>query len=182
VLDTIPGPVVLVGHSYGGAVISNVSAGDPDIKALVYVAAFIPDAGETVSQTNADSQDAELGPDSFDVRPYPGGVDLYVKTAEFPHLFAADLRPSRAGVLAASQRPADPRAFGEPLAAAGWHTIPSWCVVARQDLAIGTDAERTMAARADCHTVELRGSHLVMLAKPRAVTNQIEAAARATMG
>jgi pimeloyl-ACP methyl ester carboxylesterase len=188
VLDTVPGPIVLVGHSYGGAVISQAADGDAAVKALVFVAAFLPDVGETVSQTNADSQDVQLTPASLDFRPFPGpggttGVDAYVKVDQFPALFAADLPGFQARELAASQRPVDPaNAFAVPLTAAAWHTIPSWCVVPRQDVAIGTDALEAMAARAHCHTVETRGSHLVMLSHPRTVTGQIEAAARATAG
>jgi pimeloyl-ACP methyl ester carboxylesterase len=182
VLASIQGPIVLVGHSYAGALIGNVI--DTRVKALVYIAAFMPDVGQTVSETNANSRDVLLGPDSLLARQYPlpaggTGTEVYVKTADFPRIFAADFPPARADVLAASQRPIVPEAFNTPITHATWRTIPSWCLVPKQDRAIGADAELAMAQRAHCHTRTIRGSHLVMIRKPNAAARLIEAAARA---
>jgi pimeloyl-ACP methyl ester carboxylesterase len=184
VLDTITGPVVLVGHSYAGGVISNAAAGDPRVRALVFVAAFLPDVGETLGQANAGSKDSLLDAlHGLDVRPYPtvaGGtaMEAHVKPDLFTRIFAQDLPAS--AVLAASQRPIDVSAFGEPSKAAAWKTIPSWCLVPQQDHGVGTDAEMKMARRAHCHIVEVNGSHFFMVVKPDAVSNVIEQAATAT--
>jgi pimeloyl-ACP methyl ester carboxylesterase len=183
VLATIKGPIVLVGHSYAGALIGNVV--DPRVKGLVYIAAFLPDVGESVSQTNAHSRDVLLGPGAQIARQYPApgggtGTEVYIKPGDFRRIFAADLSPARVRVLAASRRPIDLKAFSEPVTNATWHTIRSWCLVPEQDRAIGTDAELAMARRAHCHTQTIPGSHLVMVAKPDSTARFIEAAARAT--
>jgi pimeloyl-ACP methyl ester carboxylesterase len=183
VLASINGPIVLVGHSYAGALIGNVN--DARVKALVYIAAFLPEVGQSLSETNADSHDVLLGPDALLPRPYPlpgggTGTEVYVKADAFRPIFAADLPPAQADVLAASQRPIDAGAFTEPVTHAAWHTIPSWCLVPKQDRAIGTDAELAMAERAHCHTRTIRGSHLVMVVRPGPAVRLIEAAARAT--
>jgi pimeloyl-ACP methyl ester carboxylesterase len=186
VLDTITGPVVLVGHSYAGAVISNAAAGDPNVRALVFVAAFLPEVGETLGQANAGSKDSILDAlHGFDVRPYPtvaGGtaMEAHVKPDLFPRIFAQDLPASLAAVLAASQRPIDVSAFGQPSKAAAWKTIPSWCMVPLQDHGVGTDAEMKMAERAHCHIVEVSGSHFFLVVKPDAVSKVIEEAVTAT--
>ena len=136
-----------------------------------------------MSQTNADSRDVLLGPDALLARQYPlpgGGSrnEVYVRTADFHRIFAADLSSTRADALAASQRPIDPGAFGEPVTHATWHTTPAWCLVPKQDRAIGSDAELAMAERAHCDTRAIRGSHLVMIRRPGAAVRLIEAAAR----
>ncbi len=183
VLATIKGPIVLVGHSYAGALIGNVI--DTRIKALVYIAAFLPDVGQSVSQTNAHSRDVLLGPGAQIARQYPApgggtGTEVYIKPGDFRRIFAADLSPARTRVLAASRRPIDVKAFSEPVTNATWHTLRSWCLVPEQDRAIGTDAELAMARRAHCHTRRIPGSHLVMVAKPDFTARFIEAAVRAT--
>jgi pimeloyl-ACP methyl ester carboxylesterase len=184
-LATISGPVVLVGHSYGGAVISNAAADDPNVRALVFVSGFLPQVGESVSDTNAASTLKLLGPDQLQSRPYTGvgggtGTDLYVNIADFRRVMGADLPAATARLLAATQRPADALAFSEKATEAAWTTIPSWCFVAKQDRAVGYDSERAMAVRAGCHMVEANGSHLVMISKPAAVTHLILIAAQAT--
>lgn len=181
-LDTIPGSVVLVGHSYGGAVITNASTGDPDIRSLVYIAAYALDNGETVQDAN------ELGGGHTDlgqhlvIRSFPGAspgdADAYIDPAFFRELFAQDLPRTVANTLAAAQRPAALAAFGTPSGEPGWKTIPSWYMVAKQDHTIPPEAERVMAARAGARTVEVNSSHVPMISKPLAVLALIKQAAR----
>jgi pimeloyl-ACP methyl ester carboxylesterase len=184
VLKNISGPIVLVGHSYGGAVITQAAAVDPDVKALVYIAAFMPDQGEALGELAAKSHESELQPA---LRPAPfgnadgtGGYELTIDPAQFHDVFADDLPRSQAGLMAAGQRPISASAFSDTATAAAWHTIPSWALIARQDKAIGADLERFEARRAGSHTVEVDGSHVVMISHPRAVTALIETAARST--
>jgi|SRR5262245_8953244 len=184
VLATISGPIVLVGHSYGGAVITNAASGNPNVKALVYVAAFVPDEGEPLGATNAGSQDSLLTPDAFDIRPYPlpgggTGFDTYIKKDRFREIFAADLAPPVTEVMASTQRPIDAGIFAEPTHDPAWKTIPSWYLLPTEDRAIGTDAERAMAVRAGSQIVEVRASHAVLVSQPTKVTKLIEEAAEA---
>ncbi|MEV6015644.1 MULTISPECIES: alpha/beta hydrolase [unclassified Streptomyces] len=184
VLNNIKGPVVLVGHSYGGAVITQAAAGDPDVKALVYVAAFMPDRGETLGQLAARSHDSQLQPA---LRPAPfanadgsTGTELTIDPAQFHKVFAADLPASQTRIMAVEQRPISASAFEDAPTAAAWHTIPSWALVAKQDKAIGADLERFEARRAGSHTVQVDGSHVVMISRPDVVTHLVETAARTT--
>ncbi|MGH1564157.1 alpha/beta hydrolase [Mumia sp. DW29H23] len=181
-LETIPGPVVLVGHSYGGAVITNAATGNANVKSLVYVAAFAPDAGETVAAAS------ELGGGHSELlanivtRPYPGAgpqdADAYINPSSFRALFAADLPAKETAVMAAAQRPATFTTFLEPSGEPAWKTIPSWYLVAENDKTIPPEAERAMAARAGARTVEIRSSHVAMISHPKAVTDLILRAAR----
>ncbi len=181
-LTTISGPVVLVGHSYGGAVITNAATGNPNVTSLVYVAAYAPDQGESVAQAN------ELGGGHTDVtnhllvRPYPGAPagdgDAYIDPAYFHQLFAQDLPRSTTAFLAASQRPGALAALVTPSGAPAWKTIPSWYLVAKQDRIIPPEAERAMAARAKATTVEIGSSHVAMMSHPRVVVDLIRAAAQ----
>lgn len=125
VLDTIEGPVILVGHSYGGAVLTNAARGHAGVKALVYLAAFAPDEGESAFQLTGQFPGSKL-PDSIIARPYPGGVDGYVDPAKFRDVFAADLPSSQTRLLAATQRPASVAGLQGPSGAPAWKTIPSW--------------------------------------------------------
>lgn len=184
-LDTVPGPVVLVGHSYGGAVITNAAAGDPDVKALVYIAAFAPEAGENLSDLTTRTV-AHPAP-ALPVQSVPyvkadgtPGLDLYLDPAHFRAAFAADLPQRLTTVMAATQRPADTAALSDDTTAAAWHQIPSWYLVATQDQAISPDLERFMAKRAHAHTVEVKAAHAAMVSRPGAVTRLIESAARST--
>ncbi|MEV4395298.1 alpha/beta hydrolase [Nonomuraea sp. NPDC049607] len=180
VLDTITGPVILVGHSYGGAVLTNAARGHADIKALVYLAAFAPDQGESAYQLTGQFPGSKLS-ESILARPYPGGVDGYVDPAKFRDVFAADLPASQARVLAAAQRPANVAGLQGPSGAPAWKDIPSWFLIAGADHTIPPTAQRFMAKRAGSHTVELRrSSHLVMLSNPDAATALILAAHTAT--
>jgi pimeloyl-ACP methyl ester carboxylesterase len=181
-LDTIKGPVVLVGHSYGGAVITNAATGDSDIKSLVYVAAYALEAGETVQDANAlGGGTSELGQNLL-IRPFPGAspgdADAYINPKAYRELFAQDLPRSVADTFAASQRPAALAAFGTPSGEPAWKTIPSWYIVAKQDRTIPPAAERAMAARAGAKTVELNTSHVPMLSKPLSVVAVIRQAAK----
>jgi pimeloyl-ACP methyl ester carboxylesterase len=181
-LDTIQGPIVLVGHSYGGAVITNAATGDPDVKSLVYVAAYALENGETVQAANAlGGGQTQLG-NNLVIRPFPGAspgdADAYINPAAFRSLFAQDVPRAIAATMAASQRPAALAAFGTPSGEPAWKTIPSWYIVAKHDRTIPPEAERFMAQRAHAHTVEVDSSHVAMISKPRAVLAVIRQAAR----
>jgi pimeloyl-ACP methyl ester carboxylesterase len=183
-LSTITGPIVLVGHSYGGAVITNAAAGNPHVKALVYVDAAAPDVGETNGQLSGKTSALSGNPATlFDSVPYAGGpagaVQYYLKENVFLHKFAPDLPAHIAEELWATQRPAATAAFDTPSAAAAWKTIPSWYVIGMKDQIITPQSELDMANRAHSHIVEVAGgSHLTLISQPDAVTNQILAAAR----
>jgi pimeloyl-ACP methyl ester carboxylesterase len=183
-LSTITGPIVLVGHSYGGAVITNAAAGNPNVKALVYVDAAAPDVGETNGQLSGKTSALSGNPATlFDSVPYAGGpagaVQYYLKQNIFLRNFAPDLPAGTAEELWATQRPAATAAFDTPSAAAAWKTIPSWYVIGMKDQIITPQSELAMAHRAHSHIVEVPGgSHLTLISQPDAVTNQILAAAR----
>ena len=178
VANQIGGPVVLVGHSYGGAVIGNAAVHAANVVGLVYVAAFIPDEGETLQGLAEHATDSLLGPA---LRPVPyatgeagaTGTEFYVDPASFPAVFAADLPAELAAVLAAAQRPAADRAFGEPSGPVAWRALPSWAVVSPNDRVIGPSGERLMAERAGAEIVEVDGSHLLMISHPEAVADVI---------
>ncbi|MGE0539090.1 MAG: alpha/beta fold hydrolase [Dehalococcoidia bacterium] len=187
-LAGIPGPIVLVGHSYGGAVITNAAAGNANVKALVYVAAMIPDVGENQFTLLGQFPGSQINPDtSFDVREYPlpdgtMGQDTYLKPEVVQQAFAQDLPASTVALMAATQRPLAVATFFEPSAAAAWQTIPAYCVVATEDNTIGTANVRAMAQRA-CpadNIVEVDASHVVMISQPQAVTEVIIQAAGVT--
>lgn len=183
-LRTIDGPVILVGHSYGGEVISGAADNDPDVKALVYVAAFVPDKGESAGELS-DRPVAHPNP-ALPLKKVtgsdPSGADTlaYIDPAKFPATFAGDVKTTLAKNMAATQRPVALGGFNEPAEAAAWRTIPSWYLVAKQDKAINPDTERFMARRAKAHTVEVNASHAVMVSRPGAVTDLIESADRGT--
>ena len=180
-LATIEGPVVLVAHSYGGVVITNAATGNPNVKALVYIAAFAPDAGESVQSMSALGGGHSDLADHLVFRPYPGAppniYDATIDPAYFHELFAADLPQSVTKVMAATQRPASLLALGVPSGEPAWKTIPSWFLVARQDHTIPPEAERFMAARAGSHTIEINSSHVAMMSHPDIVTKLITRAA-----
>jgi pimeloyl-ACP methyl ester carboxylesterase len=180
VLDTIEGPIVLVGHSYGGAVITNAAVGRPNVEALVYVAAFAPDEGDTVEGLLGMNPGSHLGPDALVFREHPGGVDGYVSPAHFRDVFAADLDRRTAAVMAASQRPGDSTTLQEPSGPPAWTTIPSWYLVATEDHLIPPATQRFMAERAGATTIEVRSSHVAMISHVRETTKLIIQAADAT--
>jgi pimeloyl-ACP methyl ester carboxylesterase len=190
VLDTLTGPVVLVGHSYAGAVITNAAVNHPGVRALVYVAAFVPDQDEdglTMVSRFPGSQVVPPGlPNATLVgRPAPlltggTGIDLYLDPDTFRQIFAADVSAETAAAMAATQRPIADAVFSDKSGVPAWKTIPSWAVVATGDHVIGTANVRFMAQRAGARITEVDASHAVMISQPQAVADVIEAAAAAT--
>ncbi|WP_433167139.1 alpha/beta fold hydrolase [Kribbella sp. CA-247076] len=184
-LDSIDGPIVLVAHSMGGTVITNAAAGKSNVKALVYVAAFAPDVGETQGELITKFPGSLVGPVSVGV-PYTKpdgttGTDLYLgKNGQAA--FAADVSTATFRLLQATQRPFDADSFIYPTQAAAWRTIPSWCLVAGRDKAIPPACQRWMYRRAKARTIveAPTSSHVAMISHPRTVTNLILDAARAT--
>jgi pimeloyl-ACP methyl ester carboxylesterase len=178
-LSTVQGPIVLAGHSYGGVAITNAATGNANVKALVYIAAFAPAAGDTVQALSAQAPGAMLGPDALDIRPYPlpdgtQGQEGTIKLSVFREVFAGDLPRRQTAVLAASQRPASLVTLVEPSGPPAWETIPSWALIAGRDNTIGTANLRLMAKRAGATTVEVKGaSHVVMMSRPGATTKLI---------
>ena len=181
----ITGPVVLVGHSYGGFVITNAATGNPNVKALVYVDAFIPAQGDTLGGlSSAQPGSCLLAGSPFTTAPYPGAqggdVDLYVKASVFPGCFANGLPPDQAAVLAATQRPLPFSALSEASGPPAWTTIPSWAIVGTADHVIPPAGQLFMAQRADANITEIDAPHLSMIADPGAVASVIIQAAQAT--
>ena len=178
VLQSINGPIVLVGHSYCGAVISNAAVGVPNVKALVYIAAFAPDAGETLAALVTKNPGTHITPDALLERPYPlpgggTGTDLYIKAEVFRDAFAGDLPPSTTRLMQAGQRPFSVAAFTEPSGTPAWKTVPSWYLVATDDHAIPPATQEFMAARAHAHTEHVAASHVPMMSRPGATTQLI---------
>ncbi|MYW03545.1 alpha/beta hydrolase [Streptomyces sp. SID3343] len=184
VLRSIQGPIVLVGHSYGGAVITNAAAGNPNVKALVYVAAFVPDTGEKLGDIINKYPGSEIQA-ALNAVPFPNpdgsaGTDLYIRTDRFRDVFAADVSKKEAALMAAGQRPFSASSFEDATTAAAWRTIPSYGVVATADKAIPAAVERWEYQRAGARrVVEVKGaSHVVMISNPGVVERLIEQAAR----
>ena len=185
-LHTITGPIVLVGHSYGGVVITNAATGDDQVKALVYVDAYIPKQGDTlVGLTGKGSCFAT--PDLtkvFDFVPFPGAptgvADAYVKQDVFPRCFANGLPAREAAGLAATQRPLATNALEEPSGPPAWATVPSWDVIGTADHIIPAADQLSMAHRAHAHTTQIKAPHLSMITDPNVVARVIEQAASAT--
>ena len=177
VFEQTPGPVLAVGHSYAGAVITNAARQAENVVGLVFVAAFAPDEGERLGEAAAASRDSILGTAQIPRRyPTPDGgtaVEFLVDPNKLHEAFAADLPDDRARVLAATQRPIAELAFSEPSGAPAWKDLPSWAVVALSDKAAGTDVVRSMAERAGAAITEVEGSHVVMVSQPDAVTDVI---------
>ncbi|HEY2241517.1 MAG TPA: alpha/beta hydrolase [Streptosporangiaceae bacterium] len=178
------GPVVLVGHSYGGVVITNAGAAGGDVKALVYVDAFIPDAGETTFQILGGSGSAFDVPDPnavFDIAGYPGApegdAEAFLKPATVHESFAQDLPEADRWLIAASQRPITLGANTAGTEATAWKTIPSWTVVGTEDRVIPPAVQRRMAERAGSTVTEVAGSHVSMVSHPDAAIAAILAAA-----
>src|SRR5215467_14242135 len=182
-LGQIDGPVLLAGHSYGGAVISNAAASAPNVVGLVFVAAFAPDEGERLGEVTPSSKDSILNPALVQYS-YPSGpagetsAEFAVDPAKLREAFAGDLPEEQAALLAATQRPIAAAAFSDASGPAAWKKLPSWAVVATGDKAAGADLVRSMAQRAGAEITEVEGSHVIMISQPQAVTDHILTAAR----
>lgn len=180
VLASVKTPVVLVGHSYGGPVISEAAYGNANVKALVYVAAFAPEKGETAAELSGRFPASTLGPTlSAPVELADGGKDLYIQQDKFHEQFAADVSPADAKLMAATQRPVTVAALNEAATEPAWKTVPSYFVYGDQDKNIPAQALAFMAERAHSkQTVVVKGaSHVVMVSNPKAVASLIETAA-----
>jgi len=186
-LNQIPGPILAVGHSYGGAVISNAATNADNVVGLVFVAAFAPDEGERLGEVESGSKDSVLMSALVPLQ-YPTGqgsetaVEFAIDPAKFHDAFAADLPPDQTAVMAATQRPAAESAFSEPSGPPAWKSLPSWTVLASPDKAAGTDVVRAMAERAGATITEAEGSHVIMISQPRTVTDVILQAVSSATG
>jgi pimeloyl-ACP methyl ester carboxylesterase len=176
VLQQIDGPVVAVGHSYGGAVITNAANDAKNVAGLVYVAAFAPDEGETLGAAEAGSKDSVLNsalvPHHF---PLNGGesVEFAIDPPKVREAFASDLPDEQVALIGATQRPIAEAAFSEKNGPPAWKNLPTWAVVATGDKAAGADLVRSMAERAGANITEVEGSHVIMVSQPEAVTDFI---------
>ena len=179
VFAQVPGPVLAVGHSYGGAVITNAATGAQNVVGLVYVAAFAPDEGELLGAVEAGSNDSVLN-SALVPHGYPAGTgtatEFTIDPAKARDAFASDVSDLEAALIAVNQRPVSELAFGEPSGPPAWKRLPSWAVVATGDKAAGTDVVRAHAQRAGAQITEVEGSHVIMVSQPDAVTQVIEAA------
>jgi pimeloyl-ACP methyl ester carboxylesterase len=177
-LDEIPGHVVAVGHSYGGAVITNAATNAKNVIGLVYIAAFAPDEGERLATIEAGSKDSVLST-ALVAHKYPtaNGLDsateFAIDPAKFRHAFAADVPAPDAAVMAATQRPVAELAFSEQSGVPAWKSLPAWAVVPSGDKAAGADVLRAMANRAGARITEVDGSHVIMISQPQIVADVI---------
>jgi pimeloyl-ACP methyl ester carboxylesterase len=184
-LRTISGPIVLVAHSYGGFVATNAATGNTNVKALVYIDAFLPDEGEIagalVARAGSCVDESALNP-----VPYDGGVDLYLRWEAnppypgFTECFANGVRPKDAAVLAAVQRPAAAAQFIEPSGPPAWKTIPSWSLIGTRDHVIPPEVQEEMSSRAGARVTRVKAGHLSLITHPGAVTKVILSAVDAT--
>jgi pimeloyl-ACP methyl ester carboxylesterase len=179
-VKAIDGPVVLAGHSYGGAVITQAAAGLDNVSGLVYLAAFGLDAGESCASVQEPFPPPMLAsasyPTAYDAPGAPQGPDLYIRREQFRETFCADVLADVADVMFATQRPLSLAALTEKATAAGWKTRPSWFLVSEHDNAIAPDAERFMAERMKATTDSIDGSHTAFIAQPVHVANFIKKA------
>ena len=177
-IDQTPGPVIAVGHSYGGAIITNAATDTDNVVGLVFVSGFAPDEGERLGEIEDGSKDSVLSTAQVPLR-YPTGegqqtaVEIAVDPGKFHDAFAADLPEEQAAVMAATQRPVAESAFSEPNGEPAWKKLPSWAVVARGDKAAGADVVRSMAERAGAEITEVDGSHVIMVSQPQVVAEAI---------
>ena len=178
VASQLPGPVLLVGHSYGGAVITNAGSRADNVRGLVYVGAFIPDEGETLQNLADQATDSKVLPA---LRPMqyptnPGSApdsEFTIDPASFHEVFCADLPAEQAAILAVSQRPLAGVSFGEPTQDPAWKTLPTWALISPSDFVIGPAGERFMAERAGATITEVEASHAMMISQPQAVADVI---------
>ena len=179
VFQQISGPVLAVGHSYGGAVISNAATRAENVVGLVYVAAFAPDEGEKLGEVEAASKDSVLN-SALVPHQYPTGngaaTEFSIDPAKAREAFAGDVPAEQAALIGTIQRPVSELGFSEPSGAPAWKKLPSWAVVATGDRAAGTDVVRAHAERAGATITEVDGSHVIMVSQPQVVTEVIESA------
>jgi pimeloyl-ACP methyl ester carboxylesterase len=184
-LRTISGPIVLVAHSYGGFVATNAATGNTNVKALVYIDAFMPDEGETLGGLAAGSGSC-VDDSAFNAVPFDGGVDLYLRWEAnppypgFTECFANGVGPKTAAVLAAVQRPAALAQYGEPSGPPAWKTIPSWSLIGTLDNVIPRALQEEMSSRAGARISRVRAGHLSLVTRPGDVTKVILSAIDAT--
>ena len=184
-LRTISGPIVLVAHSYGGFVATNAATGNTNVKALVYIDAFIPDEGETLGGLTA-GWGSCVDDSAFNAVPFDGGVDLYLRWEAnppypgFTECFANGVGPKTAAVLAAVQRPAALAQYGEPSGPPAWKTIPSWSLIGTLDNVIPRALQEEMSTRAGARISRVRAGHLSLVTRPGDVTKVISSAIDAT--
>jgi pimeloyl-ACP methyl ester carboxylesterase len=175
VLQQLQGPTVLVGHSYGGAVITNAGAGQPNVIGLVYASAIAPDLGEKLGQF-------QLGPGAANLYPvtYPNnlGTFLFLKQQKFRESFAQDVDPIEAGIMAAVQKPVNVAHFADPTTAVAWKTLPSWYLISTNDLIIPPSLQQMFASRMKATTISVRSSHASIVSHPEEVFELIQAAAK----
>ncbi|WP_062988927.1 alpha/beta fold hydrolase [Nocardia anaemiae] len=177
VVDSVEGPCVLVGHSYGGSVITVAAEGKANVTALVYVAAFIPDENESALQLTDKLPGSTLGPNtrpaSYPLPDGSKGTELYIRQDEFHRQFAADVSAATAELMAATQRPVALAALQETATAAAWKSVPTFALLTTDDQNIPIEAQRFMAERAGADTVEISASHAVSVSEPQAVVDLI---------
>ena len=177
-INQIPGPVLAVGHSYGGAVITNAVPQTRNVVGLVYVAAFAPDEGETLADIVSRSQDSVVLTATLE-KQFPIGqgpqtaAELIIDPARFREVFTADLPQLESDVYGLSQRPIAASAFGDQTGHPAWKDLPSWAAVGTADKAAGSDVVKSMAQRAGAKITEIEGSHVIMISQPDAVTEVI---------
>ncbi|MDT0395637.1 MULTISPECIES: alpha/beta hydrolase [Streptomyces] len=182
IVASIDGPVVLAGHSYGGAVITNAATGNPQVKGLVYLAAFVPDQGESANELAARFEGSTL-PQAVRTVPVDNadgtqGQDVYIQEQKFPQQFAHDVPRRVAEGMAVTQRPVTLAALDEKSGAPAWKNVPSWVLVADEDRNIPPQAQLFMAKRAHAHVKKVDASHAVTVSEPKVVADFIEDAAR----
>jgi pimeloyl-ACP methyl ester carboxylesterase len=184
-LRTISGPIVVVAHSYGGFVVTNAATGIPNVKALVYIDAFLPDEGEIAGALVADAHSC-VGEPGFNFVPFGGGLDLYLRWEAngpypgFTECFANGVPPKDAAVLWAAQRPAAAAQFTEPSGPPAWKTIPSWSLIGTLDNVIPRPLQEEMSSRAGARISRVKAGHLTPITRPAAVTDVILDAVDAT--
>jgi pimeloyl-ACP methyl ester carboxylesterase len=177
VLRTVEGPIVLVGHSYGGSVITVAAEANPRVKALVYIAAFIPDQGESTLELTAKLPGSTLASTTREASyPLPDGswaTELYIRQEQFHQQFAADVPAATAEFMAVTQRPVALAALQEAASAAAWKSIPTYALLTTEDKSIPIHVQRFMVERAGAHAVEVTASHAVAVSMPDAVSDLI---------
>jgi pimeloyl-ACP methyl ester carboxylesterase len=184
VLDTITGPIILVGHSYGGAVITNAAVDHANVKALVYIAGWALDQGDSIAQLLTKYPGSLIGPATTIGRPYPlpnggQGTDLYLTREGVATAFAADVSPQVQDQIFATQRPFSEDALNSKSGVPAWKTIPAWYLVTSEDKAIPPATQLFMAERAGSHISEVKSSHVAMYSHPDSVVDIILKAANA---